>query len=94
MQSQQNDENDNYQVSSLVIQCLSGWELDIFNCLESIENNVFSLGDVYAFEDILSELHPTNFSIKAKIRQQLQCLRDLGLIEFQKRGVYKKRWIR
>ena len=94
MQSQQNDENDNYQVSALVIQCLSAWELDIFNCLESIENNVFSLSDVYAFEDTLSELHPNNSNIKAKIRQQLQYLRNLGLIEFKERGVYRKLWKR
>ena len=89
MRSQQND---NYQVSSLVIQCLSGWELDIFNCLKTIENDVFSLSDVYAFEDTLSEHHPNNFNIKSKIRQQLQYLRDLGLIEFEKRGVYRKLW--
>lgn len=92
MQSQQNDENDNYHTSSLVVQCLSGWELDIFNCLKSIESNVFSLSDVYAFEDTFSELHPDNHNIKSKIRQQLQCLRDLGLIEFKERGVYRKLW--
>lgn len=92
MQSQQNDENDNYHISSIVIQCLSGWELDIFNCLESIKNNVFSLSDVYAFEETLSELHPNNHNIKAKIRQQIQYLRDLGLIEFKERGVYRKLW--
>jgi len=92
MQSQQNDENNNYHISSLVIKCLSGWELDVFNCLKSIENDVFSLSDVYAFEDTLGELHPNNFNIKAKIRQQLQYLRNLGLIEFKERGVYRKLW--
>lgn len=92
MQSQQNDENNNYHVLSIVIQCLSGWEFDLFNCLESIENHIFSLSDVYVFEETLSELHPDNYNIKAKIRQQLQCLRDLGLIEFKERGVYRKLW--
>ena len=92
--SQQNDNGDtsNDQILSLVIQCLSGWELDIFNGLESIENHVFSLSDVYAFEETLFELHPINHNIKAKMRQQLQYLRDLGLIEFKERGVYRKLW--
>jgi len=30
--------------------------------------------------------------VEAKIRQQLQELRDLGLIEFIDRGVYRKLW--
>ncbi|MFA6309249.1 MAG: hypothetical protein WC677_05850 [Clostridia bacterium] len=31
-------------------------------------------------------------NIEAKIRQQLQLLRDLGLVKFEGNGVYKKLW--
>ncbi|MGD2080871.1 MAG: hypothetical protein PVJ36_07070 [Nitrospirota bacterium] len=48
--------------------------------------------DVYEHEERLSKLHPENKFVKAKIRQQLQQLRDLGLIEFLERGVYRKLW--
>lgn len=34
--------------------------------------------------------HPENNHIKDKIRQQLQFLRDEGLVEFTTRGNYKK----
>ena len=36
----------------------------------------------YALEDNLSRLHPANRHVRDKIRQQLQILRDLGLLEF------------
>jgi type II restriction enzyme len=45
-----------------------------------------------SLKDVLSGKHPDNRNIKDKIRQQLQYLRDLGLIEFKERGVYRKLW--
>jgi len=48
------------------------------------------LEQVYCFEKALSEKHPDNRFIKAKIRQQLQILRDKGYLEFVERGIYKK----
>ena len=79
---------------SAIVENLSGWKLDVFNCLQSIGNQKFSLNDAYAFEDALSKKYPDNHNIKDKIRQQLQYLRDLGLIEFnsQSRGEYRKLW--
>jgi type II restriction enzyme len=45
---------------------------------------------MYQFENKLKIKHPNNNFIKDKIRQQLQVLRDKGLIEFVGRGKYKK----
>ena len=67
-----------------------GWILDILNCINKIEEQNFSLDQVYAFENVLAEKHPGNHHIKDKIRQQLQLLRDKGIIEFNGRGKYSK----
>ena len=48
------------------------------------------MNDVYFFENQLSIIHPNNHNIKAKIRQQLQILRDKGFIEFLGNGKYVK----
>jgi type II restriction enzyme len=71
---------------------LSGWRSDTFNVVSRIPTNIFKLEQVYGYKQHLQELHPENRYIKAKIRQQLQELRDLGLIEFLGRGVYRKLW--
>lgn len=68
-----------------------GWILDIMKCIDKIKQNEFSLSDVYKFENYLHEIHPSNNNIKAKIRQQLQILRDNGYIEFLGNGKYLKR---
>ena len=66
-----------------------GWVLDVLNCVEHIGKAEFSLDDVYKFENYLSELHPENNHVKPKIRQQLQVLRDAGILEFKARGEYR-----
>jgi hypothetical protein len=71
---------------------LTGWKLDVFNCLISINKQEFTLNEVYFFEKKLKEMYPNNQNVKAKIRQQIQFLRDLGLIEFLANGKYKKLW--
>jgi type II restriction enzyme len=68
---------------------LRGWILDIMNCIDSLNKKDFSLSDMYSFEKNLSILHPENKNIKAKIRQQLQFLRDKGYIEFLEKGKYR-----
>lgn len=45
---------------------------------------------MYKFENMLAFKHPENHHIKDKIRQQLQMLRDHGMIEFTGRGYYRK----
>jgi type II restriction enzyme len=68
-----------------------GWLLDVLKCVESIGKREFTLDEVYAFEPHLSGVYPGNQNVKPKIRQQLQFLRDQGLIEFVSRGYYRLR---
>lgn len=68
-----------------------GWLDDMTRCIEQISTEEFSLEDVYQFEKILAEKHPENHNVRAKIRQQLQQLRDDGVIAFLGNGMYRKR---
>lgn len=68
---------------------LRGWLMDILKCIDKIGNEIFLIQDIYFFEDELARKHPENCNIKAKIRQQLQFLRDKGFIEFLGNGKYK-----
>ncbi|MFC5272177.1 DpnI domain-containing protein [Adhaeribacter terreus] len=67
-----------------------GWTLEVLKLIEKISNNEFDLNHVYKFEGTLKLKFPNNNFIKDKIRQQLQVLRDKGLIEFKGNGNYKK----
>lgn len=68
-----------------------GWTLDVLNEVQSLGKMEFSLNEVFASEDRLSRLHPANRHVHDKIRQQLQVLRDLGLLEFLGGGEYRLR---
>lgn len=68
-----------------------GWTLDVLNAVRSLGKERFSLADVYTREGRLSGQHPNNRHIRDKIRQQLQVLRDLGLLEFLGAGQYHLR---
>ncbi len=65
-----------------------GWLAEILTCVERLLST-FTLDDMYTFEDELAEKHPENHNIRPKIRQQLQVLRDLGLLKFVSPGVYQ-----
>lgn len=67
-----------------------GWLMDVLTCVNQIPSDIFSLSDIYRFVPMLSLKHPQNNNIEAKIRQQLQFLRDKGYIEFLGKGVYRK----
>lgn len=67
-----------------------GWIVDILNCVNKIEDDNFTLDQMYQFEHFLEEKYPDNHHVKDKIRQQLQVLRDKGIIEFNGRGHYRK----
>ncbi len=66
-----------------------GWTLDVLNVVRSLKLTGFYLADVYVHADALAKLHPNNSHIHDKIRQQLQLLRDLGLLEFLGSGSYR-----
>lgn len=68
------------------------WLFDVLNCVNRIENNEFCLQEVYAYIEVLQAKHTNNHHVEAKIRQQLQFLRDKGFIEFLGGGHYKKRF--
>lgn len=67
-----------------------GWLFDVLNCINSIPSTEFYLADVYRFTKQLQKKHIGNHNIEAKIRQQLQFLRDKGFLEFLGRGHYRK----
>lgn len=67
-----------------------GWLFDVLNCVNMVQSTYFTLGDIYSFEQQLSIKHPENNNVKAKIRQQLQLLRDKGFIIFLGNGKYAK----
>ena len=59
------------------------WKADVRNSVERFGRHCFSLEEFYAdFEGELSGRHPNNRNVQAKIRQQLQVLRDEGYLEF------------
>ena len=64
--------------------------MDIMRYVDKIDSRIFSLNDLYVFSDELRHKHPCNHNIEAKIRQQLQFLRDKGVIEFLGDGKYRK----
>lgn len=65
-----------------------GWAVDVLNVVRRLGKVEFSLKELYESEAMLKAAHPRNENIRPKIRQQLQVLRDLGLLEFSRRGHY------
>jgi len=72
---------------------LFGWKLDTFQVINKIDKNPFSLKDVYKYKHELQEIHSENLHVEDKIRQQLQYLRDIEIIEFLGNGKYLKKYI-
>jgi type II restriction enzyme len=66
-----------------------GWALEILRNIQSLSSREFTLQDMYKFESHLKHRFPRNSFIREKIRQQLQVLRDAGLIVFKGRGLYE-----
>ncbi|WP_165210236.1 DpnI domain-containing protein [Streptococcus tangpeifui] len=67
-----------------------GWLLEMLKCLDKISDDEFTLKDIYTFEADFKQKYPDNHHIREKIRQQLQVLRDQGIIEFLGKGRYRK----
>jgi HKD family nuclease len=66
---------------------LIGWTKLVF---EYLPDKKFSTNQIYEHEQGFSDIYPENKNIKAKIRQQLQILRDIGLI----RHLGKSYWVK
>ncbi len=68
----------------------SGWTAEVLRivCARSMPVQ-FTNEDVYAHKAVLASLFPENRNIEAKIRQQLQVLRDAGWIGWVARGQWR-----
>ena len=66
-----------------------GWTLDVLNAIRRLGKTAFTTADAYAFTHELEQLHPDNRYVRDKIRQQLQVLRDMGLLLHVERGVWR-----
>lgn len=64
------------------------WLLDVMYIVGKLSRQ-FTLSEIYIFEDYLKLRHPNNNNIRAKIRQQLQILRDQNFLKFTSRGKYE-----
>ena len=67
--------------------------MDVLNIIDRIPTPIFKLSEVYLHIQELQLKHPENHFIDAKIRQQLQILRDKGFISFISNGIYKKNFV-
>ena len=65
---------------------LIGWKRDVFDLLPE---RAFSTSELYELEGELKKKHPENQNVRPKIRQVLQQLRDLGLLEHIRTGFWK-----
>ncbi len=65
-----------------------GWTTFTLARVRSLSLRHFTLADLYQKERQFEASYPNNRNIRPKIRQQLQVLRDLGLIRFDGRGHY------
>jgi type II restriction enzyme len=68
---------------------LRGWTIDVLNAIRRLGRPRFSLRELYTLESELQATHPNNRNVRPKIRQQLQVLRDLGLLRFAGSGTYE-----
>jgi HKD family nuclease len=66
---------------------LIGW---LNNIYKLIPDNEFTTQKIYTYEAELAKLYPNNKNIRPKIRQQLQVLRDMGVIKH----LGPSRWIK
>ncbi len=65
-----------------------GWTIDVLRTVHLLGKKEFLLNEVYGYEEELAKIHPDNKHVKAKIRQQLQILRNKGILKFKERGKY------
>jgi len=66
---------------------LFGWMRLVY---ERLPSGRFRTRDIYKYEKEFQEVYPENKNIRAKIRQQLQFLRDIGLIKNPGRDIWLK----
>jgi phosphatidylserine/phosphatidylglycerophosphate/cardiolipin synthase-like enzyme len=76
----------------MVAKSLTGWMREVYLVVQSLSDEIFNLQEMYGHINHFSKIYPNNQHIEEKIRQTLQSLRDIGLIEFlDNRGNYRVR---
>ncbi|RLA95059.1 MAG: hypothetical protein DRG83_19020 [Deltaproteobacteria bacterium] len=66
---------------------LVGWLRLVY---EHLPEGEFTNQQIYAYEDEFQRYYPNNLNVRAKIRQQLQYLRDMGLVEHVSQARWRK----
>ncbi len=70
----------------------NGWLELTRQAMQRLRVQSFTLDDLEAeAAPLAAEQYPHNNHVRAKLRQQLQTLRDLGVVEFLGSGSYRKR---
>lgn len=64
-----------------------GWQRLVF---ERLPDGEFGTGDLYAYAEEFRQHYPANRNVRPKIRQVLQQLRDLGVIEHSGKGRWRR----
>jgi hypothetical protein len=77
-----------------VLSGFQGWTRLTFEGVLMQPEDAFSLDDLLLVcEANAKSMYPTNKNVRAKLRQQLQRLRDFGLVSFLGKGRYRKRFV-
>lgn len=66
-----------------------GWTSLALSIARRLGSEVFTLQEMYKHEFDFAAVYPHNLNLRPKIRQQLQQLRNLGMIRFLDRGRYQ-----
>ena len=66
-----------------------GWTLDVLQVVQSLKKEEFLLLEFTGTRTAWRDCIPGNRHIQPRVRQQLQVLRDLGLVEFLGGGCYR-----
>ena len=69
-----------------------GWQLEVFNCINLTQYQIFSIEDLNLFENHLKKLFPSQKNITDKIKIQVDYFVELGLIFPFENSIFKKLW--
>jgi hypothetical protein len=90
--NQDNMENVNRQLvnrKNFVDSRKNDWPMDLMNCIRRLHKPVFSLDEVYEFEEELQSKYPKNHHIRDTIRATLQTLRNQNVLDFMEPWEYR-----
>jgi PLD-like domain/Dam-replacing HTH domain len=69
-----------------------GWQLEVFNCINLTQYQIFTIEELNFFENHLKKLFPSQKNILDKIKIPLDYFIELGLILPFENEIYKKLW--